>query len=75
VGEGKVLHIWQPFVQESMLTIAEESQINVELNDALIILWSWNYHIMESYQGDEIIPWDHTMAMESNQGHGIIPRR
>jgi hypothetical protein len=37
-----------------------------------IILWSWNYHIMESYQGDGIIPWDHTMAMESY--HGIIPR-
>jgi hypothetical protein len=45
-----------------------------------IILWSWNYHIMESYQGDGIIPWDHTMAMESYhgitmesyQGHGII---
>jgi hypothetical protein len=38
-----------------------------------IILWSWNYHIMESYQGDGIIPWDHTMAMESYQGCGIIP--
>jgi hypothetical protein len=37
-----------------------------------IILWSWNYHIMEPYQGHGIIPWDHTMAMESY--HGIIPR-
>jgi hypothetical protein len=40
-GTGEVLiaraHIWQTFVQESMRTIAEESQINVELNDALDI--------------------------------------
>ena len=30
-------HIWQTFVQESMRTVAEESQIDVELNDALNI--------------------------------------
>ena len=40
-GTGEVLiaraHIWQTFVQESMHTIAEESQIDVELNDALNI--------------------------------------
>jgi hypothetical protein len=28
---------------------------------------------MEPFQGDGIIPWDHTKAMESY--HGIIPRR
>ncbi|KIJ94076.1 hypothetical protein K443DRAFT_111106, partial [Laccaria amethystina LaAM-08-1] len=40
-GTGEIViaraHIWQTFVQELMHTIAEESQINVELNDALNI--------------------------------------
>lgn len=30
-------HIWQAFVQESVCTVAEESHINIELNDALNI--------------------------------------
>ncbi|KDR65512.1 hypothetical protein GALMADRAFT_1364536, partial [Galerina marginata CBS 339.88] len=30
-------HIWQAFVQESLRTVAEESKINVEMDDALAI--------------------------------------
>ena len=36
-----------------------------------IIPLAWN-HTMETYQGHGIIPWNHTMGMESH--HGIIPR-
>ena len=35
----------------------------------------WNYIVKleSSYHGNGIIPWDHTMEMESYQSHGIIP--
>jgi hypothetical protein len=48
-----------------------------------IIFWSWNYHIMESYHGDGVIPWNHTIGIiprrwnhskEMESYHGIIPR-
>jgi hypothetical protein len=47
-----------------------------------IILWSWNYHIMESYHWNHtkemepyhgIIPWPWNHTMGSYQGDGIIP--